>query len=172
VSYEALSLLTERLVLRPCAPGDEAGLVAGIGDVEVQRWLEQPPHPYTFDDARDWIAHTAAEREAGRMQDFAITLTNGKLIGGVALRTPGGPPLAELGYWIARSHWGQGYATEALSRVVHFASEESTPRFTNLSALIDPANTPSRRIVERLGFVEQGSAVCGTGKVLRYQRIC
>lgn len=168
--FEPVSLGTKRLLLRPRTTDDEQELIAGIGDVEVQRWLERVPHPYTAEHARDWIEYTAQERAAGRMQDFAITLASGELIGGVALRTPFGPPEAELGYWIARPYWGQGHATEALTRVLHYANEESVPQFTQLSALIHPGNTPSRRLVERLGFVEHGTTVCGLGMVLRYVR--
>jgi RimJ/RimL family protein N-acetyltransferase len=173
VRFERVSLLTARLVLRPSAPGDEAALVAGLGDIEVQRWLETVPHPYTVAHARDWIARSARERDAGFMQDFAITLAEGGArIGGIAFTSSRVEPAAELGYWIARPHWGKGYGGEALARVVRYATEECTPWFTRLSARVAPDNAASRRMLARLGFVEKGSAIDSDGVLrLRFERL-
>jgi RimJ/RimL family protein N-acetyltransferase len=173
VRFEAISLLTARLLLRPEAPGDEAALVAGLGDREVQRWLETVPHPYTLEHARDWIARSARERDAGFMQGFAITLADGgALVGGIAFTPARLEPTAELGYWIARPHWGRGYGGEALARVVRHATEECAPRFERLRARVAPDNVASRRMLARLGFVERGSAVDGDGVIrVRYERL-
>ena len=169
--FEPVSLLTARLVLRPSAPGDEAALVTGLGDIEVQRWLETVPHPYTAVHARDWVARSARERDAGFMQDFAITLADGgAVIGGIAFTPSRREPAAELGYWIARPHWGKGYGGEALARVVRHATEECTPRFTRLSARVAPDNIASRRMLARLGFVENGVSVDNGVERLRYER--
>lgn len=149
-------------MLRPAAPGDEAALVAGLGDREVQRWLETVPHPYTEENAREWIARSARERDAGFMQDFAITLADGgALVGGIAFTPSRVEPTAEIGYWIARPHWGKGYGGEALARVVRHATEECAPRFERLRARVDRDNTASRRMLARAGFVEQGTSVDG-----------
>ncbi|MFN9125402.1 MAG: GNAT family N-acetyltransferase [bacterium] len=169
--FEPVSLLTARLVLRPSAPGDEAALVAGLGDREVQCWLETVPHPYTAEHARSWIARSARERDAGFMQDFAITLAEGgALVGGIAFTPSRVEPAAELGYWIARPHWGKGYGGEALARVVRYATEEVSPRFERLQARVDRANTPSRRMLERAGFAERGVSVDNGIERLRYER--
>ncbi|MCX5650336.1 MAG: GNAT family N-acetyltransferase [Planctomycetota bacterium] len=169
--FEPVSLLTARLVLRPSAPGDEAALAAGLGDRAVQRWLETVPHPYTLDHARDWVARSARERDAGFMQDFAITLADGgAVIGGIAFTPSRREPAAELGYWLARPHWGKGYGGEALARVVRHATEECMPRFTRLSARVAPDNTASRRMLARLGFVENGVSVDNGVERLRYER--
>jgi RimJ/RimL family protein N-acetyltransferase len=171
VRFAATSLLTARLVLRPSAPGDEAALVAGLGDIEVQRWLETVPHPYTLAHASDWIARSQRERDAGFMQGFAITLADGgALIGGIAFTPSRVEPAAEVGYWIARPCWGKGYGGEALTRVVRYATEECTPRFTRLSARVAPDNTASRRMLARLGFVERGVSIDNGVERLRYER--
>ena len=68
--FTGVSLLTERLLLRPVRAGDEAALVAGLDDPEVVRWLERVPSPYTEADALAWIERAAREREAGFMLDF------------------------------------------------------------------------------------------------------
>jgi RimJ/RimL family protein N-acetyltransferase len=171
VRFAATSLLTDRLLLRPCAPGDEQALVAGLGDREVERWLETVPHPYTAEHARDWIARSARERDAGFMQDFAITLADGgALVGGIAFTPSRVEPVAEVGYWIARPHWGRGYGGEALARVVRYATAECAPRFERLRARVDRDNTASRRMLARAGFVERGTSIDNGVERLLYWR--
>ena len=56
----------------------------------------------------------------------------------------------EIGYRLARAHWGQGYATEAVTAVRDYAfAALEMPR---LIALIDPANTTSIRVAEKAGM--------------------
>lgn len=73
----------------------------GIGNYDVTRWLSQVPYPYARADAVSFIAKTQA---AGDLT-WAIE-HQGLLIGVVSLRD-------DLGYWIARPHWGQGFGFEA-----------------------------------------------------------
>ena len=73
---------------------------------------------------------------------------------------------AELGFWIGRAHWGHGYATEAASRVVAFARDAlGVARITATAA---EGNAASRRVLDKLGFVETGRGerkVASTGEV-------
>ena len=61
----------------------------------------------------------------------------------------GGPEL-EVGYRLIRSAWGNGYATEAASAVRDYAFSELDQ--TRLVSLIDPTNTRSIRVAEKLGM--------------------
>jgi RimJ/RimL family protein N-acetyltransferase len=56
----------------------------------------------------------------------------------------------EVGYWIARNHWGRGVATAAL---VAFLGEETT---RPLFAGVLPANLGSLRVLEKCGFAVAG----------------
>jgi len=62
---------------------------------------------------------------------------------------------ANLGYWIHPDHRDQGYATEASRLSVTHGFEEL--RLHRISATIDADNDPSRRVVEKLGFVHEGT---------------
>jgi RimJ/RimL family protein N-acetyltransferase len=55
----------------------------------------------------------------------------------------------ELGWALAREHWGQGYATEAVLAVREWAYAER--KVDNLVSAIAPANVRSQRLAERLG---------------------
>jgi RimJ/RimL family protein N-acetyltransferase len=61
---------------------------------------------------------------------------------------------AEVGYVLARPYWGQGYMTEAAAALVDTAFGKLG--FNRLEADIDPRNTASAKLLERLGFQREG----------------
>ncbi|MFT4217739.1 MAG: GNAT family N-acetyltransferase [Micropruina sp.] len=62
---------------------------------------------------------------------------------------------AEIGYNVHRDHWGQGLATEAVRGILEFAF--TTMNLNRIEALIIADNHPSVRLVERVGFVREGT---------------
>ena len=143
--------VTERLLLRPGWAEDAPALSRAIGDPAVVRNLSRAPWPYALGDA---------ERFLGLPQDpngprFLITRReDGALIGGIGL-TPDDDGV-ELGYWLARDHWGRGYATEAGRAVVAIADESlRLPRLKASHALDNPA---SGGVLAKLGFEPGGTA--------------
>ena len=118
-------LNTSRLSLRPLASEDFPSLIELLSDFEVSRALRQVPHPYTQQDAEDFLRITIEGREANALDDYAITRHHdGSFIGGIGLRYNDERTRADFGYWIARKHWGCGYATEAVRAVIDFAFSE------------------------------------------------
>lgn len=105
----------------------------------MARWLAPVPWPYTLAMAADWV------RMAPEDGLFVVDLPGRGLIGCVAL----GP---DLGFWIARPHWGRGYATEAASAVVNWYFGASGAEILASSA--HHANKSSLRVKAKLGFVE------------------
>jgi ribosomal-protein-serine acetyltransferase len=61
---------------------------------------------------------------------------------------------AGIGYWIRRSRFGQGLATEACAAVLGHAFDAL--RINRVEALVALANKPSQRVVEKLGFTREG----------------
>ncbi len=105
----------ERLFLRPAFPEDSAAILAGIGEEAIVRGLARAPWPYTLDDARAF----AAMPQDPRLPHFLVTLPGVGVIGSAGMGEHHGEP--EIGYWIARPHWGHGYATEAARAVLRIA---------------------------------------------------
>lgn len=142
---------SERLFLRPGWPEDWEELLAGIGEEAVVKNLAKAPWPYTADDARDFLR----QPQHPRLPHFFVTLpTNNapaEIIGGVALMPGEGE--AELGYWIARDHWGQGYATEATRAVLGLAR---TLGHRRVSAGPFTDNPASARVLRKAGFRPTG----------------
>lgn len=61
---------------------------------------------------------------------------------------------AHIGYWISPDHQQQGYATEAVSLVVTYGFEELG--LHRIAANVFSTNTPSKRLLESIGFKEEG----------------
>lgn len=114
------TLTTRRLVLRPFTPGDAAAVHAHLGDREVASTTAMVPHPYPEGAAEAWIATHAARHEAGEAAILAVTLRDGTLVGSIELRMDLAHRRGELGYWVGRAHWGNGYATEAARAVTRW----------------------------------------------------
>lgn len=60
----------------------------------------------------------------------------------------------ELGYIIFEEYWSKGFATEASGKIVDFGFKEL--QLNKIFALIDPRNTGSQKVVEKLGFEKEG----------------
>ncbi len=142
---------SERLFLRPAWPEDWAELHAAIDDVAVVRNLARAPWPYQAEDAR-WFVNRPQDP---RHPDFLVTLpgAEGARIIGCAGIAPGEQGAVELGYWIARDHWGRGYATEAARAVLSIARALGHGRI-EASHFLD--NPTSGRVLRKLGFAPTG----------------
>ena len=124
-----MSIRTERLVLRPLKLSDAARIALLAGDFDVASMTGTIPHPYSEQMAGEWIG-SALQGEEGTV--FVIEL-DGTLIGCVGYREDekGG---AELGYWLGKPYWGQGYATEASAAMVAYAFDDRRPRLSHQRA--------------------------------------
>jgi RimJ/RimL family protein N-acetyltransferase len=78
----------------------------------------------------------------------------GRLVGDGGLHPLGGQgPDVELGYTLARSAWGRGYATELGRALIEYAfTTLGAPRVV---AQVEPANLASRHVLEKLGMTER-----------------
>jgi RimJ/RimL family protein N-acetyltransferase len=116
-----LILETERLLLRPPQAADIGHFVPLLNDFDVSRNLSRVPHPYTEDDGCAFVVKAADQRARGEHFTFAVLRkTDTAFIGMCGVH----PALGfEMGYWLGKPYWGQGYATEAAWRVAVFAFE-------------------------------------------------
>jgi [ribosomal protein S5]-alanine N-acetyltransferase len=119
------TLQTSRLLLGAFDSSDAAELVRLAGAREIADTTVSIPHPYDLDHATAWISNQRRESVRGRATNFAVRLLPGSpLIGCAGLRDIDHEHLqAELGFWIGREWWGQGYAREAAAAVIRFGFE-------------------------------------------------
>jgi len=148
-------LETARLRLRPLALADAAAIAAIADDLDIARWLTRMPHPYAVEDAVYFIREVAPAEWC-----WLVTgKDDGGAMGVIGLRPiadEGGPmrPAAELGYWLGRGFWGQGFATEAGVAVLAWA--DAALRLAAIVAGRYAENERSGRVLAKLGFVETG----------------
>jgi RimJ/RimL family protein N-acetyltransferase len=153
------AIRTERLLLRPLRPEDAEPICTRITDWEVMRWLSQPPWPYTLQDAVDFIQSCSGQDLTTTA--FAIT-REGVLIGVIDMRInrallPQRGPGPNLGYWLGRAHWGNGYVTEAARGLLTCALAAGVGDVVYSGAFAD--NVASLRVQEKLGFVRDGETM-------------
>jgi len=140
-------------VIRPWRPGDEESLVAHANNHEIWRNMrDRFPHPYTMEDAREWIRLAGEETP---QTNFAIVVA-GQAAGGIGLilKDDISRCSAEIGYWLGEAFWGRGIVTEA----VHAFTQWSFENF-NLSRIYAGVlewNPASMRVLEKAGYQFEG----------------
>ena len=142
---------TTRLLLRPGWAEDAPALAQAIADEMIVRNLASAPWPFSLRDAEAFLA---APRDPILPSLLIFERTGGEpqLVGACGLgRRPSGS--VELGYWIARSHWGRGLATEAGRQLVEIARTLGLARLEASHFLDNPA---SGRVLEKLSFQSTG----------------
>lgn len=145
-------LETNRLLLRHYEPADLDALFALYQDPEVVRYI--PDAPQTLAETKeqlDWFLHGHPRRPELGLWATIYKPTN-QFIGrcGLLPWTIEGRDEVEVAYTIARSHWGQGLATEAAQAILTYGFEQLG--FTRLVCLIDEENTASIRVAEKIGM--------------------
>lgn len=139
---------TDRLVLRPPERADLDDIVTEINDFAVVRMLARVPFPYGLSDAErylDWSQHSR--------KDLNLIVTrSGRAIGCMALTDIRGE--CEFGYWLGRSHWRQGYASEAGKAFLAYCFADPAIKSIRAGAYLD--NPASLQVQKKLGFEQTG----------------
>jgi RimJ/RimL family protein N-acetyltransferase len=148
-----LPIETERLTIRRFTTADRAALAALYADPAVMRYISYGVLDKT---GLERVLAKYARVEAGHGFTFwaIVDRATDRFVGdvGFGVYEPTGEP--ELGYSLARSAWGNGYASEAAGACVAAAFEHlAVPR---VIALVDVDNTASLRVAERIGMERQG----------------
>ena len=144
---------SERLFLRPGWPEDWEELLGSIGDERIVRNLSRVPWPYSGEDARSFLEIPPTPL----FPRFLMTVPGAggaRIVGGIGLNNHGAG--AELGYWVARDHWGRGYASEAARAVLDLSRTLGHTRITARHLIDNPA---SGRVLEKAGFRRTGRTV-------------
>lgn len=143
---------TDRLVIRLFRLSDADAMNHIFGDPEVMRFGNgvQPPKW-----VRNWLCRCLENyRQKSGIGPWAVIEKNSEEVIGYCglfyFPDVCGQPETEIGYRLARSYWGRGYATEAARAVLNYAF--NILRLPRLISIIDPLNVRSIRVVEKLGM--------------------
>jgi RimJ/RimL family protein N-acetyltransferase len=144
------------VVLRPLRKSDGDALYRHIRDPKIARWLLALPQPYRRKHMDEHLKRVAKNTKAGLWHHFAIRrLDLDEPIGVVGLhRHSAGLTDAEVGYWLARPHWGQGIMTQAVKLAIAYGFD--TLKLHRLSVGHFEPNDASRRVIEKCWFRREG----------------
>jgi ribosomal-protein-alanine N-acetyltransferase len=150
-----LELRSGSVRVRHWEEADAEALPAQANDRGVWLGLRDAfPHPYTLDDARQFIARA---RQRSPQTVFAIE-EGGRLAGGIGYTEHEDVERigAEIGYWLGREFWGRGIATAAL-RLVTGHAFRMNPELRRLWAVPYSSNPASARVLEKAGYRREGT---------------
>lgn len=156
-AFTPLHLETQRLVLRHFRPADLPTLVAYRNDEEVARY--QGWSSLSEAQGADFIARQSVQAIAlpGEWLQIALELREtGQHIGDVAFCVDGSGQ-ATFGYTLSRRHQGRGLMREAVRGLLDYLF--GTLELHRVSAALDVRNTPSKRLLEHLGFRLEGCSL-------------
>ena len=148
---------TQRLQLREMTPADRSALCRILQDSEVMYAYNGP---FSDEEVDEWL-----ERQLARYRQYGYGLwavvlkATGEMIGqcGLTLQQWNGREMLEAGYLFQRSHWHQGYATEAARACTDYAF--GTLNSPLVCSIIRDNNLPSQQVALRNGMTRQAGVM-------------
>lgn len=148
------TLETERLILREPVLADAADIFVSRSDAYVQRYNSKP-----MEDISEAVESINESRAVYLRQDgisWAATLA-GKdtVIGAVGFSNWSYHNKAMAGYDLAHEYWGKGIGSEAVRAIIRFGFDQMGLNRIEAATIED--NHESRRLLDKLGFVNKGT---------------
>lgn len=143
---------TERLRLRRPVLSDSRSIFGAYAqDQEVCRFLIWAPHASEAM-TQAFVASCVDAWNEGHRRPYVIVDRSDRVIGMIEARWLG--TTVDVGYVLARSHWGQGLMPEALTALSE--AMLSQPGVFRVHAACDTENIASQRALEKSGFAREG----------------
>ena len=150
-------LETPRLILRPLTPDDVPDLRRWLARDEIYTYWGRPAskgerEPETmFVDPRPWVKRKPSPDFKWGM----VSKDTNTVIGDISVFDIENSRMGSVGYRLDPELWGRGYATEALRAAVNFIFTHT--ELDRLQATADVRNTASNRVLEKCGFLREGT---------------
>jgi len=142
-----------RVLLRPLRPTDAVPLGRFLRDGMVTRYL---PSRVRRENGRQFVRRVLTDQRSGGGVAFAIlSRETGEVVGQIRLidwsrleRS------AEVGYWLGRRYWGNGFGTESVWLVARFGFRRMS--LHRIHASVTAGNERSESVLQRVGFRPEG----------------
>ena len=136
-------------MLREWTEADVPALVDGCNDPEISHWIPLIPHPYTEEDAVEFVRGDVARA------DYRLAITaDDVVVGGIGMGLNSHQYRATIGYWVARGARGGGICTRAVRLLARYGLEDL--ELQRIDLITDPDNVASQRVAEKVGFQREG----------------
>jgi len=154
LSPDQAILRTERMTLRPLTQGDAPIVQQLASEKDVASTTRLIPHPYPPGMAATWIAALPELYQRAEMIVWGVAMDEGPLLGTVRLTLYPVDNHAEMGYWIGKPFWNNGYCTEAARAVVSYGFD--VLGLERIYANYLARNPASGRVLHKLGMQQEG----------------
>lgn len=146
-------LETENLILRETKLSDASTVLQIFADEAVTKYHDLEPLT-SIEQAKFLVERRGARFKNRQGIRWGIALkTDDKIIGscGYGIRDEF---IAEIGYELAKAHWGRGIMTEALDSIIDWGFRSL--ELNRIEALVMVNNIASIQLLKKLGFFEEG----------------
>ncbi len=146
----------ERIILRKLKLSDVQDICENLQNKEMVKWTLNIPWPYKKQDAIKWIRKSQYRLKNKEEYTFGIILkTTTKLIGSISLmHVDYKNKNAEIGYWLGKKYWGQGFMTESVKLILKFAFGKL--KLHRVYANLFEENIASKKVLKKCGFRLEG----------------
>jgi [ribosomal protein S5]-alanine N-acetyltransferase len=141
---------TARLVIRPFESDDVQAAYGWFGDAVVMRFTATGADKSVEQTRARLVEYQKHQREHGFSKWLMLDSRSGDYIGDSGLLVLPEYGWIDLGFRLARQHWGKGLATEAAAAWVRTAFDNLN--IARLGAFVHPENVASIRVLEKVGF--------------------
>jgi ribosomal-protein-alanine N-acetyltransferase len=143
-------LETERLTLRAITPDDRFAIFENYSDPDVAEWFFD--QAYTHVEQADQVIQEFTEKTTeGKGLAWAIVLKESdEFVGTCSYEKLNVEGQGEIGFDLAKKHWGHGYMTEALGAIITYGF--GVLGLVSIEAHTYSRNVRARQVLERLGF--------------------
>lgn len=143
-----------KIELKPWTLEDKKDLARLCHNADRQFLSDRLPYPYTEDNAQWWIG--MAEKQEGKDGIFRAILADGKIVGNISVERKADVYRrdGEIGYMLKEEYYSQGIMTEAVRQICPLAYKELD--LIRITGLVYAPNIPSRKVLEKNGFVLEG----------------
>jgi RimJ/RimL family protein N-acetyltransferase len=149
------TLATKRLVIREFQTSDWRAMHVYASDPETVRYTEGPN---SESDARRFVRHALKYRLSRPRTQYELAITlreTGEMIGHCDIeKRLQQPKIGIIGFILNKVHWNKGYGTEAVRALIEFGFTRLA--LHKISALCDPENIGSIRVLEKSGMKLEG----------------
>ncbi|EJL75682.1 GNAT family N-acetyltransferase [Chryseobacterium populi] len=143
---------TERLILSQLKEKDIPFIVDYLQDKIFSELTSNIPYPYHKEDGEFWLKMSEKAFEDKTGFTFAIRNKEEKIIGAIGLHDREDDK-AELGYWMAKPFWNNGFVTEVAKAILDFGFKEL--KFNKIFATYFVHNPASGKIMEKIGMEKE-----------------
>ncbi|KAL2172045.1 hypothetical protein VTG60DRAFT_415 [Thermothelomyces hinnuleus] len=162
-SFPPPVLTLSKCILRPIHPMDAPAIQRACNSPVMAKYMSYRfPSPYTIEDAHRWIGIASSFRVPGS-PDILPSLVicdpaTNEVVGSIGIKTKEDVEefSFEIGYWIREASWGKGIMTEACRAYCKWLFE-MYPKVNRLEADVFEGNHASAKVLERCGFVHEGT---------------